>query len=214
MIYFLAGFEISLIYLLWSRKLHYYFSTFSWYLIVHTLACLTQLPRGDPRNLLVWFLTAAFATATSLSIFRIPLTRTFLIEQTTLRNASIGIGVMFVWLSIHWQWKAETYYQTMLLIRQYYLIGLFVSVGSAWLWLTWIKPVQIPKLAFRHGTLWCLWLFNLAVGSTTVKHGLMWYVADWKPKNWQAANNTTLAAACLLIVAWIMLLRPDAPEKY
>ncbi len=139
----------------------------------------------------------AFTIASTIDVYAFLRRRTFPRERWLLLAFACALGAAVV--AAGWWWHPTNWYQSIMLIRQYTLIGLCMGNFAAWYWVSHARPVPMEAQTEAHGVLWCVWLVCAALASSTTTGGL-----------WRLASPMTTGAmwremGCFLMAAQILV---------
>lgn len=178
-----------------------------WYFGYSGIALLIPAAVYDPvywRILWLPIETVRLLLAISLSISLV-MDACFLIyddERDMIMAFSVTAGVAICLAG--WLWMPQNWFQSMVTIRQYaYLALLGMTVGS-WVWLRWIRPVQMALIM----PCWSWWVIFSALMSAGGMGGLLWTVLPMKQEVWYAAGDLGLIGQALICSVLLMSLHP------
>ena len=127
------------------------------------------LPLEMVQIVLAWQVsTKLFALATDC--------KTYWWERVNILIFGACIGGAFILLT--WQWHPANEFQAMVLISQYYHIGLFTgwSVIFAWFW--YLRPIGCTSQVIRLIMFWSVWLACQCLMSLTGRSCLLWTILN------------------------------------
>ncbi len=132
--------------------------------------------------------------------------RTFAEERIALLTFAGIVGLIPVWL--FWTFPGETWYQNVMLLRQYTLMALSAGFMVSWVWLRAVRPIHASRQIVDHGEFWGLWLITSALLASTTKYGALWKFAQWKGGDvlWQVSTEVVLLAQICICCGFIFNL--------
>jgi hypothetical protein len=142
----------------------------------------------------VLMVSLALTILATLEIFAFMRRRTFPQERALL--LAWGIVLAATPVMVAWIWTPANWYQAMMILRQYALIGLTSGYCGAWLWVTWMRPLRIERQIEEHGNLWLAWLAASSVLSSTTTGGLFWLFSPRDEWTWKFVTGLGLCAQC------------------
>jgi hypothetical protein len=156
-----------------------------------------------PAYLVILALTAD----ATVEIFAFLRRRTFIEERLALLTFAGIVGIIPVWIC--WTWPGENWYQSAMLLRQYFLMWLTAGFLTAWCWLRGVRPIHMSQHIEDHGELWALWLMSSAVLASTTKWGVLWKFAQWQGGDtlWRIATDVALVAQAGICGGFLFNLR-------
>ncbi len=150
----------------------------------------------------------------SIDVFGFLPRHTYPQERALLAAGAFLVGMVPVVTG--WLWLPENWYQAFMLSRQFALVAISTAYWAAWLWVSWIRPVQIPVDIRAHGWIWGAWLSVMVVMASTTKGGLWWVMFRWSGAEsiWLAVFYVTAAAQIIIICLLGLNLRrwPAVPR--
>ncbi len=153
----------------------------------------------------VLMVTLALSVLATLEIFAFMRRRTFAEERSLLLAWGIVLAAGPVMLA--WLWTPANWYQAVMVLRQYALMGLTTGYAGAWLWVTWIRPLRIEQQIEEHGSLWLGWLAAASILSSTTTGGLFWLVAPRDEWTWRFVTGLALCAQCWTCAGVVLNLK-------
>jgi hypothetical protein len=143
----------------------------------------------------------------TLEMFAFLRRRTFIEERLALLSFAGIVGLIPVWIC--WTWPGDNWYQSAMLLRQYFLMWVASGFLAAWCWLRGARPIHMSQHIEDHGELWALWLMASAVLASTTKYGVLWKFAQWQGGSalWRIATDVALVAQAGICGGFLFNLR-------
>ena len=115
-------------------------------------------------------------------------------------GACIGLALSL----IAWVWQPENWIQGYYAVRQYGYLILACETICSWVWLKWVRPVQVGKFYAA----WCGWLCCAALMAAGGKNGLL--VRPWHDSGniWYVLGLLGLTGQASIAVAVLRSLNP------
>ncbi len=227
----LGGLQLYIVWTVLRRNIGYVW----WFAVLSALSGVYNLVPSYPYSDIwkhwiqtpVLMVTLALSILATFEIFAFMRRRTFAEERALLLAWGIVLAAAPVVLA--WLWTPANWYQAVMVLRQYVLMGLTTGYAGAWLWVTWVRPLRIERQIEEHGSLWLAWLAASSVLSSTTTGGLFWLLAPRDEWTWQYATGLALCAQCWTCVGVVINLKrwrtvldetpgelpdPQVPEPY
>ncbi len=194
----LGGMQLFLVWMILRRNIGYIW----WFAVLAGLSSVYNLVPSYPYSdawkhwvqTPVLMAMLALSILATLEIFAFMRRRTFAEERALLLAWGIVLAAAPVVLA--WLWTPANWYQAVMILRQYALMGLTTGYAGAWLWVTFMRPLRIERQIEEHGNLWLAWLLASSVLSSTTTGGLFWTIAPRDEWTWRFVTGLMLCAQC------------------